>query len=572
MLISLQVMKARNYLSSHLRRGSPLYDIYWEHMLDDIISKGDVYQSQHARESDVELVAREIAQLLQPLAVLMSTNDLAVDSFSDDDTHSTIRDAWFNIVVHGFTPSTVRGKRYMNELRIMAVHSPPLVAEQRGEQVESDIELNTVLRRGMSSDRESLQKKHLCELIPSKASEIRGLSYRKVIFLHAAYLVESLRADAGDCTKALSYFLEPSMRRGEISSIMEGITAAVVEKYLKKTLSGSDPSFSAQYAATQLAAIFCSCCHRIERVQQAAYVCADRIIKDVPSALCHKSSLFALLELLSLTWSSCLEAETDLYEPRSCFTSLRGKVTVELSDDYALRKFTLATLYRKAKTWVTGVISLAPADVKGLLQTYLSEWDDDGAYGHVSLGRSFAFELGSYIPATDQRLTSLEALGDANINTASDFIAQYTTRQEYRYSEPLPDRSLEWLSFMRLDRRASFLPTSDSDNTDAVSALAHIEARLLKKRPTPISDVRDILRRAASLLCRSEGSECAIAHFMVSIPFAMFTKQSIKLGISLWLGVMNENPTTEPRIFNEVAHQWELSIQKRLGLFSTTIT
>ncbi len=81
--------------------------------------------------------------------------------------------------------------------------------------MESDIELNTVLRRGMSSDREALQKKHLCELIPSKATEIRGLSYRKVIFLHSAYLVESLRADAGDCTKALSYFLEPSMRRGE---------------------------------------------------------------------------------------------------------------------------------------------------------------------------------------------------------------------------------------------------------------------------------------------------------------------------------------------------------------------
>ena len=566
------VMKARNYLSSHLRQDSPLYDIYWEHMLDDIISKGDVYQSSHAKESDVELAAREIAQLLQPLAVLMSNNDLALDSSSDDDTHALIRDMWFNLVVHGFTPSTARGKRYMNELRIMAVHSPPLVAETRGEQVESDIELNTVLRRGMSSDRESIQKRHLSELIPSKASEIRSLSYRKVIFLHAAYLVESLRADAGDCTKAISYFLEPSMRRGDVSSIMEGITSAVVEKYLKKALAGSETSFSAQYAAKQLAAIFCGCCHRIERVQQAAYMCADRIIREVPSALCHRSSLFALLELLSLMWSSCLEAETDLYEPQSNFTSARGKVTVQLSDDYALRRFTLNTLYRKAKTWVSGVINLAPADVKGLLQTYLSEWDDEGAYGHISLGRSFALELGFSIPPTDQRLSSLDKMGDCNINTASDFIAQYTTRQEYRYAEPLPDHSLEWLSFMRLDRRASFLPNTDSESTDAVSALAHIEARLLRKKTTPISDVRDILRRAASLLCRSQGEECAIAHYLVSIPFAMFTKQSIKLGVSLWLGVMNENPRMEPRVFNEIAQQWEISIQKRLGLFSTSMT
>ena len=38
------------------------------------------------------------------------------------------------------------------------------------------------------------------------------------------------------------------------------------------------------------------------------------------------------------------------------------------------------------------------------LQTYLAEYDDDGAYGHVALGRSFASEMGAMIPATDQKL------------------------------------------------------------------------------------------------------------------------------------------------------------------------
>lgn len=564
-------MTARNYLSSHLRRDSPLYEIYWEHMMDDIISKGDVHQTHHAKESDIELAAREISQLLQPVAVLMSVNNLALDSSRDDDAHTLIRDAWFNIVVHGFTAATERGKKYVNELRFIAVHSPPLVAEQRGEQVESDIELNTVLRRGMSSERESMQKKHLSELVSGKSSEIRGLSYRKVMFLHAAYLVESLRADAGDCTKAISYFLEPSARRGDVSSIMEGITTIVVDKYMKKTLSGSDVSFSAQFAATQLASLFCSCCHRIERVQQAAYMCADRIIRDVPSALCHKSSLFALLELLSLMWSSCLEAETNMYEPRSTFRSARSNVTIGLSDDYALRRLTLNTLYKKAKTWMAGVISLAPADVKGLLQTYLSEWDDDGAYGHISLGRSFALELGFSVPTSNQRLASLDRVGECNINMASDFVAQYTTRQEYRYAEPLPDRGLEWLSFMRMDRRSSILPNSDAETADAVTALAHIETRLLRKRPTPIGDVSDILRRAASVLCRSQGDQCSVAQFLVSIPFSMFTKQSIKLGVSLWLGVINENPRMEPRILYTVLQQWELTVRKRQGLFSTAV-
>lgn len=37
-------------------------------------------------------------------------------------------------------------------------------------------------------------------------------------------------------------------------------------------------------------------------------------------------------------------------------------------------------------------------------QTYLSECDDEAANGHVALGRSFALEMGSQIPSSDQKL------------------------------------------------------------------------------------------------------------------------------------------------------------------------
>ncbi|KAL7807833.1 phosphatidylinositol-4-kinase [Trichoderma gracile] len=565
------VKRARAHISARLRRDSPLFDIYWEHLLDSIISLGDAHASGQTKDSDVQLAALEIGELLHPLAVFMASNDLASEPLNDD-SYSLLRDAWFNIVVHGFMTTTERGKKHIDELRMIAVHSPALVASSRSEQVESDIELNTVLKRGNSNDREAMQKKLLSELVPSKAADIKSLSYRKVIFLQAAYLVESLRADAGDCTKALTYFLEPAMRKGDVSSTMEGIAAAVVDKYLKKTLAGIDPSFSSQYAATQLVSIFRNCCHRIERVQQAAFACADRIIRDVPSALCHRTSLFALLELLSLLWTSCLEAETDIYTPRSIFTSKLGDVTLELSDDYDFRRWTLDALNRKAKAWVTTAINLAPLDVKGLLQTYLSEFEDDGAYGHVSLGRSFALEVGSIIPSTDSRLQSLDRVGDTALNTASDLIAQYTTRQEYRYGETLPDRGSELITFMNMNRRSSFVQTTVIESANAATALAHIEARILSKKSTSLNEVREILRRAAALLCRGGKDESAVARYLVNIPFALFTKQSIKLGVSLWLGVMNENPRLEPKLLNSIAQQWELSISRKVGLFHPALS
>ncbi|KAI0538277.1 phosphatidylinositol 3 [Xylaria digitata] len=562
------IMKARNNIAANIRRDSPLFDIYLEYMLEDLVSKGDIHQN-HMKDSDIEFATQEIAQLLQPLATLMSTHDFAAEmSSQDDDGFALLRDAWFNIVVHGFTSTTERGKKHINELRFMAIHSPPLVAEQRGEQIESDIELNTVLRRANTSEREAKQKKSLASLIPSKASHIRSLSYRKVIFLQAAYLVESLRADSGNCTKVLSYFLEPSMRKDDVKNVMEGIASAVIEAYLGKTLDAKLSTFSAHYAASQLATIFCGCCHRIQRVQQAALYCADKIVREVPSALCQKSSLFALLELLSLMWLSCFQAETELYDPQSVFTSKLGHVTVELSDDYTFRKTTLNNLYKQAKTWVSLAINLAPTDVKGLLQTYLSEFDDEGTYGHMSLGRSFAVEMGSAIPATDQRLTSLDRIGETTINTASDFIAQYTTRQEYRYGETLPSHGADLLNVMPMVRRNSFLKSAPSDRADAVAALAHVESRLTGKKVTPLQDVRDILRRAAALLCRSPKDESAITHYLVTIPFRIFSKESIKFGVSLWLGVINENPRMEPRLLSGVAQQWEVTIQKKRGLFN----
>jgi phosphatidylinositol 4-kinase len=564
-------MKGRDYLSSTLRKGSPLYSIYLEHLLEAIVNMGDAHQTQSTREADIEVAARQIAQLLHPLATLMSNNDLASDDTLSEETTSLLRDVWFNIVVHGFTANTDRGKKYLNELRHMAIHSKPLVTEQRGEQIESDIELNTVLRRGMSSEHEAMQKKRLSSLLPSKASEIGGLSYRKVIFLQAAYLVETLRAGSGDCTKALIYFFEPSMRKGDMSSVMESITIAVMDTYLRKALTGTNPNFSAPCAAKQLVLIFSGCCYRIDRVQQAAMICADRIIRDVPSALCQESSLFALLELLSLMWTSCLEAETDEYEWKSSFTSSRGKVTVHLSDDYALRRRTLGNLHQRAKAWVTAVMSIAPLNIKGLLQTYLSVYDDDGAYGHISLGRSFASEMGAVVPSTDQRLTAIDDLRNLNINTASDFISQYTTRQEYRHAEALPEHDAQWLQLINLNGRQWLgvsASKSEQDCRDAVTVLAHLEARIKNRKFIPIGELRDILRRAAALLCRSNKDEGTIVHHLVAIPFGIFTTQSIKLGISLWLGVINENPEMESRILIEIAHQWESTINRRVGVFN----
>ncbi|KAF1996104.1 hypothetical protein P154DRAFT_525820 [Amniculicola lignicola CBS 123094] len=566
------VMEARVALSNEIKSTSPAFEVYLTHLLDTIVSKGDAHDTTNRHLRDTELAAREIAQLLSPLAVLLSKNAGCTDLASlDDSILSLQRDAWFNIVVHGFDLSTQLGKQYMSELRTLAQFSQPLIAEERADQVESDVELNTVLRRGKSPEHAIEQKKHLTKLLPACESDIKSLSYSETVFLNTAYLVEELRSQTGDCTKALAYFLDPKIRVGGLGNCMAAITTAATKTYVTKTLSGKIHSFSSPYLAQQLATIFAGCCHRIAKVQQAATACADIIIRDVPSTLCQKTALFALLELLSLMWSSCLEAETDEYSWRSTFASTRSNIVVELSDDYNFRRATLAGFHKQATRWVKSVLEVAPLDIKGLLQTYLSEWDDEGAYGHISLGRSFALEMGSVIPNTDQRLGAIEGQRDFHVNTASDFVALYTTRQEYKFIDGLNDHEEEWLRHNDGSRSRKGLSAFQRSIEDATKLLVDLESRTLHHKHVTIAELRDVLRRAAALLCRVKTDQSPILHHLVGIPFAVFSKQSIKLGISLWMSVIKENPRMEPRILVAIAECWETTVRKKQGLFNPAL-
>ena len=243
-----------------------------------------------------------------------------------------------------------------------------MIAESRGDQFESEIELNTVLRRGMNGPNTAEQKKRLIKLLPQHETDIRTLSYPKVVFLISTYLLETLRAEAGDCSHVLTYFLDPSLNGTAMENCTSGVAQEVMAVYLAQALDGSSTVATAPQVAVQLASMFQGCCHRMPRVQQVAAQSADKIISQLPSALCHRSSLFALLELLTIMWTSCLAIELDEYELRTDYSSTLGNVSVQLSDDYDLRRATLNNLYKRAKAWITHVINIAPLAIKGLLQ------------------------------------------------------------------------------------------------------------------------------------------------------------------------------------------------------------
>ena len=360
---------ARIRLSSSISHDSDLYELYLTLLLDAIVSTGDSHDGKHDKNRNAQLAAEEIAQMLPSLATLLEAN---ASWYSERKTPEHIislqRDAWFNIVVHGISTYSELGKQNIAVLETLARYSRPLVAEARADQLESDIDLNTVLKRGKTQEHVIEQKRRLLESLPSNENDIRALSYGEVVFLNAANMVEGLRLNSGDCNKVLIYFLDSHLRSGAMGSCMFAIAVSAVERYMSAVLKGTLPGFTTPYVAQQLAAMFAGCCHRIARVQEVATRGASLIISQIPSALCQRSSLFALLDLLTVMWLSCLEQDTDEYEWRAHYDLPHGQVSVELSDDYEFRHETLSRFHKNAKQWMKTVLDLAPLDIKGLLQ------------------------------------------------------------------------------------------------------------------------------------------------------------------------------------------------------------
>ncbi|KAK9370883.1 hypothetical protein V1509DRAFT_615082 [Lipomyces kononenkoae] len=547
------ILDARLRIAKKLQRTDLFYGVYLLDLLDGIVSKGDVQELEHHRpHSEIDRTAKEISLLITTLAGLLPSVDEPRYTTDDQVILTAFRNAWFNMVVHGYSRNSDWTKKpFRADLEIVAWNSPTLIAESNSNQFESDMEINTVLRRGSSHRNLDEQRKQVLEAFDSSPLEVRTIPYPKLIFLSSALLLESLRASAGDCSKILLYFVDPGLKSGETAKFMKGVANEAMKIYLKKVQGKSDIAAN-DSISSQLRELLIYCCHRINTVSAVAFKCTERLIEAIPSALCTRESLFTLLELLTLMWNSCLDEDVDQYSPRSVFVSSKANIRLELSDSYAHRKATLKFLHEKAVKWVQLAIDTTPLDMKGLLQSYLAEMDDFRAFGHVVLGRSFAVEMGGRIPYTDNKLTSIDSQAGTTTDTISDFLAQFTWRQVYRVES---------------DSMAN--PKEQLDNfTKIRNDLLDLRDKVQKRKYVSIAELREGLLRAAAFCLGNEALAPQLVHLLVRIPFSIFTKQSIKLGVSLWLWILSEAPRLQSRVLSEIALGFEWSIRYHEGIYS----
>lgn len=59
-----------------------------------------------------------------------------------------------------------------------------------------------------------------------------------------------------------------------------------------------------------------------------------------------------------------------------------------------------------------------------------------------------------------------------------------------------------------------------------------------------------------------------LAHYLVALPFEVFTQSAISAGIESWSWVIAEKPHYEMTLMSEIAAAWDTSIKLGKGMFS----
>lgn len=532
-----------------------LYYVYLAEMLSGIISQGDVQELDHHRShNEISAVGSQIALYLMPLAALLPQVKRDEPPLKIEDRHvmNLFRNIWFNMVVHGYSANSSHAKTYDGALRRIAYSTPPLASETSWNKTETSLELNIVLKRGLSNHN---VKDH--RHIAGDIFEVpRTMSYSKLMFLAAAVFVESLRVKLGNCHTVLEYYLDPSLKTSGIDKYLGPLAYELNNEFVGLVDCGADKQFSAQNVAEQLTHILTACCHGLEDLQQAAFKCADNIIRKIPSSLCNQRSLFALFDLLTLLYESVVDAEINQFNPTFIFTAKLTGVKLRLPDSNTWRHQTFSKFHEKCKAWVKIVLSKCNNDTKSLIQSYVSS-SDRFQSNTVKFGTSFALEMAGSIGATDRELVHLpRSSHDSLHNLMPSLITQLTWRTSFisdvmkRVSFDSAKASAQ--AFHRLRSQVRLLMESVA-TTDT-----HV----------PLDEILGVMSEVAGYALVQHDNLAELVRYLVEIPFAVFDSDCMAPAVGIWGAVMEERPNLAVLVLSEICKHWERSIDEQLGIFS----
>ncbi|KAL1922497.1 uncharacterized protein VTP21DRAFT_10036 [Calcarisporiella thermophila] len=571
------IINAHHDLSKRIESRPELYQKYLIKLLSLFTDKGvQIQQQANSKLGRAPRAAetKELGSLLPVVSSLLMHNKFSPHEHPTEEITSLFRNLWFLCVLYGFVNDVGSWREAM---RGIALKTPSLVLETATNYLESDLEYNSVLRRGFS-DHDLVQfRNQLTGFLPAQANDIRTFSFAQTVFLLAVYHSETMRGRQGNPSFVLRYFANQGVANSRLTNCMEAIADQVFKVYMNEIMRRATIKAVDENMQHEVRQLLISCCHRLSKIHILSVRYVDRLVGAFPQLLCDRNMVHLLLELVQLLWCSCEGELTDEYCPRYQFTSPRMGVTLDLGDSYTFRREMLTRLCDATRHWLLKAMNHAPLTVSGLLQDYLSEYDPFQDSASLHMGRSIALEIGRTIPKIHDNSCLKTGASSLNLDGASEFISSLTAKghfrgeisgtQHYLSLHELAEHTLainnpRILSDYIIEEQVPFIRKQLEDLTLGI------------RQRTKVVSPRELhvtLNRAAAVLITLPKVDEQILRYLCWIPVYLFTPESLKIGTAIWNWMCVERPETEDRIMVEMATAWSWSQKHRKGLFSDAL-
>ncbi|KAG2100206.1 uncharacterized protein F5147DRAFT_710970 [Suillus discolor] len=566
------VLAAQTRLARELDQRPDLYDVYLVELLTLFGDKGVAIQNVATSDRHVktEEMIEQLASLLLPIEALLTHPDYSPHLAASQELTCLFRNMWFLCVLFHFTSGEERGAMtwLIPVLAKIATKTPTLVLENAHD-AASEIEYSTVIRHEYAQSVISKHRSFLTRHIPHRASEIRSLSPGQVIFLLVMQDVESMRSAAGLPSSLVSYFTNGSLNRQSYLIVcMESIADKVMRGCMGEMNSQAVEQALPAHLSEELRKLLVASTHRISRARDVAAKYLFSLITSFPSLMCDPPLVHAILECLTLLRHACENEFTDEYNPVCEFHSERTGITLQLTDDYKVRNDILGQLQRNANTWFELALSRAPIELQSTLQKYLAATQPLIGADAAELGASVAETFAKAFGPVHRQLSSLCSLSNWKSDRARALASQLASKCYFAGE----------VAGLRLAAR------KNQDSLDKVAPQMHCTGvqpfkdkmadtmnDIRNKRSSlTVQDLQRLLFRCAAILISLEQCDYTLVHFLVALPFEVFTPSAVAAGIETWTWVIAERPNMEVAIMCEVLTSWFGTVKDRKGVFSAS--
>ncbi|KAJ1978490.1 phosphatidylinositol-4- kinase, partial [Dimargaris verticillata] len=575
------VWQTIRYLAVHANQRPDLYNRFLIGMLQWFVDRGvDIQSTTVAVRTKGVIHAKELGVFLPVIQALLEHRDFQPHLKPTHDTVSSMRNVWFCLVIHGCLVDPSWIEEYNDALVVMAAKSPILVHESAVNYLETDLEYNSILRRSYTEQSLTSLRQTLATYLPQHAPVIRALSFAQTTFLLAVWYIETTRGRAGNCTQILRYFENTGVTSSRLVGLIEAIAEKTIQEYVQERKFQHSSAIVNEEMKSQLRALLISSCNRLERISRLSRTFTKTILISYPQALLDRQLLFTLLELVQLLWESCQAEIEDEFYPVYSFSSPVLGITLLLPDSMSYRKTLLASFMVAARDWLLLATKAAPLEMEGLLQDYLARSDNTATGFRPHVGRSLALDVGRSLYAAVSGTLSSTIIGSDSATALLETTADP--------DDPVASlgTSLGW-SLFTVDAASGFLFrfgrhmfyqgeqhgwSSKTDQTQAnhsvLEDLQGLYRRARQGEALTVDTLYPVLCQAAALAKTPSASRHDVLKLLCWLPVHVFTHDVMKAAITVWTGVIIDQPELEPVIIAELVACWTWTIRHRRGLFA----